>query len=216
MIRVLWNHPLFPWCAPLGLFLALTAAQSIHPGAVYVVYPLKTVVCAILLVVVWRRLPPIRFTRPWLSAWIGVAVCVGWVGLDPWWPRWGERAGGFDPFQFEAVWLAWGLLVIRVAGAALVVPVVEELFWRGFLMRWLIRDEFEQVPLGTFQMFSFVASTLAFASVHDQWALALVAGVVYGAWFCRTRSLGDVMLAHGVTNLLLGLHVARTGAWHFW
>jgi membrane protease YdiL (CAAX protease family) len=43
-----------------------------------------------------------------------------------------------------------------------------------------------------------------------------VAGVVYGAWFCRTRSLGDVMLAHGVTNLLLGLHVARTGAWHFW
>jgi CAAX prenyl protease-like protein len=93
---------------------------------------------------------------------------------------------------------------------------MEELFWRGFLMRWLIREDFTAVPIGTYQPFSFYATTALFAMEHGaEWPQAVVVGLIYGAWFVRTRKLGDVMVAHGVTNLLLALYCLGSNDWHF-
>ena len=108
------------------------------------------------------------------------------------------------------------LFGLRLGGIVLVVPVMEELFWRGFLMRWLIAEDFASVPLGTYHAFSFWATTVCFASVHgSEWPLGLVVGVLYGAWFVRTKSLGSIMVAHGTTNFLLALYCLASGDWHF-
>jgi CAAX prenyl protease-like protein len=96
------------------------------------------------------------------------------------------------------------------------VPVMEELFWRGFLMRWLIQDDFTKIPLGTYKPFSFFTTTAFFAVEHGaEWPLAVFVGLIYGTWFVRTKNLGNVITAHGVTNLLLVFYCLVRNDWHF-
>jgi hypothetical protein len=83
-------------------------------------------------------------------------------------------------------------------------------------MRWLIKEDFTSVPMGTYQPLSFWITTACFAAVHGaEWPLGVVVGLLYGVWFVRTKSLGSVMLAHGVTNLLLALYCLIANDWHF-
>lgn len=216
MFGRLKENPAFPFVAPFVLFMIFLALESIHSSAVYVLYPIKTVAVGLLILSLLSRLPSFDLKRPALAVSAGIFVFTLWVGLGPLIPM-GKMEGGFNPFLFESKETAWGLVAFRILGASLVVPVMEELFWRGFLMRYLIQETFEDVPLGTYSHVSFWVTTLLFASVHGPLApVALVTGIIYGVIFIRTKSLGDVMLAHGITNLLLGLYVVNTGKWYFW
>jgi CAAX prenyl protease-like protein len=108
-------------------------------------------------------------------------------------------------------------LLLRTGGSALLVPIIEELFWRAWLMRWVISPNIETVPLGTYDRLAFWVTAALFAAEHGPyWEVGLVAGIAYNWWMVRTRSLGDCILAHGVTNLALGLFVVRSGQWQYW
>jgi CAAX prenyl protease-like protein len=230
-----------PFVAPFFLFMLCLSVEGYFPDQHYLFYPIKALLVAAVIAWYWRELPPLKPASPLVSIAIGVLGVVLWVGLDPWALRLdGLVAGllndatslvgwtslhidasatalpGRNPFLLYPPAEAWVLFGFRVAGIALAVPVMEELFWRGFLMRWLIREDFAAVPLGTYQAFSFWVVTLCFASVHGtQWPLGLIVGVIYGAWFVRTGSLGSIMLAHGTTNFLLALYCLFSGDWHF-
>jgi CAAX prenyl protease-like protein len=109
------------------------------------------------------------------------------------------------------------VLFFRAVRATLIVPVVEELFWRAWLMRWLISPKFEEVPLGTWAAQSFWIVAVLFASEHGSyWDVGLAAGIVYNWWMLRTRSLGDLILAHAVTNGCLCAYVIAFGKWEYW
>ena len=215
-IKEIKDSSIYPYVFPFFLFSLFLMIESLHPLAVYAVYPIKSFVVGISILLLITRLPAIE-----VGAWKG-SILVGligfglWVGLDPYWVK-HEEARGFNPYHFGEGSMAWGLIAFRLMGAVLVVPVMEEIFWRGFLMRYMIQDDFEKVALGTFRWLSFVVTTGAFASVHGtQWSLAVVVGLLFGGWFLRTRTLGDVIVAHGVTNLLLGIYVLKTEKWYFW
>jgi hypothetical protein len=108
-------------------------------------------------------------------------------------------------------------VAIRLAGAVLVVPFMEELFWRDFLWRSILApNDFKLARIGEWDWKAFLIVTLLFASVHIQWMTAIVWGVMIAMLLVRTRSLGACIIAHGVTNLLLGLYVLYTGDWYFW
>lgn len=200
--------PLF--CA--GVFIALRDV-----GSVYVLYPLQTLAVGALLVWAWRKYPRMRPERLVGSVVVGMAAFVVWVGLDPILVSRPEPGGGFNPWSVTSGAAAVGLVGVRIFGAAVVVPIMEEVFWRGCLMRYLIREDFESVALGTYTHLSFWVTTAAFAAVHgSQWTLAVPVGILFGWWFIRTKTLGDVIVAHGVTNLLLGGYVVVTGRWYFW
>ena len=206
----------WPFVAPFFLFMIFLCGESYFPAQHYVLYPVKTVVVAAVLAWYWRWLPPLLVRAPIRSVAVGVAGVVLWIGLDPLLVHYDQPLVGRNPFQLYPAGAAWGLFGFRVAGAALCVPVMEELFWRGFLMRWLISEDFTSIPLGTYRPFSFWTTTALVATVHGpEWPLGLVVGMLYGAWFVRTKTLGDVMLAHGVTNLLLALYCLITNDWHF-
>jgi CAAX protease family protein len=97
------------------------------------------------------------------------------------------------------------------------VPIVEELFWRAWFMRWLINISFTRVPLGTYTAFSFWTTALLFASEHGPyWDVGLLTGIVYNFWMIRTKSVGDCVLMHAVTNALLSGYVLTTGQWQYW
>jgi hypothetical protein len=108
-------------------------------------------------------------------------------------------------------------LTLRAAGSTLLVPIIEELFWRAWLMRWLVNPDFRKVPLGTYQPVAFWLTAILFASEHGPyWEVGLAAGIIYNWWMIRTRSLGDCILAHAVTNGVLAIFVITTGAWRYW
>jgi uncharacterized protein len=210
------DHAAFPFVAPFVLFMLFLILESLHSSMVYLVYPIKTVAVGFLILFLWYRLPSLNLNRPLLSITVGIGVFILWIKLGPL-ITWGEPQGGFQPFSFQEKEIAWGLALMRLLGASLVVPIMEELFWRGYLMRWLIQDKFEDIALGTYRPFSFFATTILFASIHGSFApVALVTGLIYGFFFIKTKSLGNVILAHGITNLCLGVYVLITKQWFFW
>ena len=207
---------LWPFVAPFFVFMAVLSVESYFPNQHYTLYPIRTILVAAVIARYWRSLPPLTPAAPMLSIGVGVAGVVLWIGLDPIMVHYDQPLIGRNPFQLYPAACAWWLFGFRLAGMALIVPVMEELFWRGFLMRWLIKEDFTSVPLGTYRPLSFWFTTACFAAVHGpEWPLAVMVGVLYGAWFVRTKSLGNIMLAHGVTNLLLALYCLFTNDWHF-
>jgi hypothetical protein len=109
------------------------------------------------------------------------------------------------------------VLFFRTLRSVAIVPVIEELFWRAWLMRWLISPRFQEVPLGTWSAQSFWIVAVLFASEHGSyWDVGLAAGIIYNWWMLRTRSLGDLILAHAVTNGCLCAYVIAFGKWEYW
>jgi CAAX prenyl protease-like protein len=84
-------------------------------------------------------------------------------------------------------------------------------------MRWLIKQKFELVPLGTYAPRAFWIVAVFFASEHGPyWEVGLVAGIAYNWWMIRTKSLADCMVAHSVTNALLSIYVLVGDHWEYW
>jgi CAAX prenyl protease-like protein len=109
------------------------------------------------------------------------------------------------------------VLFFRTVRAVVIVPVIEELFWRAWLARWLISPRFEEVPMGTWSAQSFWIVAVLFASEHGSyWDVGLAAGIIYNWWMLRTKSLGDLILAHAVTNGCLCAYVIAFGKWEYW
>lgn len=157
---------------------------------------------------------PSRFSDWVLGLAIGAGVFVLWVRLDfgPWVMGTSE---GFDPRDASGRILV-GLAGVRLFGAALVVPVMEELFWRAFIMRWLARPAFMDVDPRTVGAMPILVSSALFATEHHLWLAGLLAGLGYAWLYRRTGSLWIPVFAHAVTNALLGAWVLTTGSWTFW
>jgi CAAX prenyl protease-like protein len=170
-----------------------------------------------------RRVLPTRAPYWLASIGVGLAVFALWVLPDVLVPQWrshwllqnaitGHITTSIPPTELTPL-----MLVLRTTRAALLVPVIEELFWRGWLPRWLQDTRTERVPMGRYTPFAFWATAALFAAEHGPfWEVGLVAGVVYNWWMRRTRSLGDLVLAHAVTNLVLSLYVIASRDWRFW
>ncbi len=184
----------------------------------YWIYPLQTLVCGFLLVRGWKYYELALPRKNLITAGIGVLVLCVWIapqevfGFAP-------RTDGFEPEFFGGEGPAYlanvGFRFIRLV---IIVPLVEEIFWRGFLLRYVIRQDFENVPFGTFEWRSFAVVTIGFCLEHSfsDWPAALLAGALYNGVAYWTRSLSACVVAHAITNLLLGIYVMRTGQWGFW
>ncbi|MGF6274130.1 CAAX prenyl protease-like protein [Massilia sp. UYP11] len=181
-------------------------------------YPVQVGAVLALLAVFWRSYDELhRFAlapRQVLAAGAaGIVVLVLWVHLDAPWMTIGS-APGYDPRTHGQI--DWLLVTIRIAGAALVVPVMEELFWRSFLMRWVERSDFMSLDPARIGFRAFVIPCLLFGFEHHLWLAGVMAGVAYGLLYMRHRKLWSPILAHAVTNGLLGVWVVHTGGWQFW
>ena len=98
--------------------------------------------------------------------------------------------------------------------SVVVVPIVEELFLRGFLMRYVIHEEFWRVPFGKLTLASTAACLFYAAAAHPGEALAALAWfAVISGIAAATRRPIDTILAHAGTNLALGAYVLATGNW---
>jgi uncharacterized protein len=184
-------------------------------------YALSLPVVGGLLLLWWRGYGELHWqnwpsrTELLLSVAVGVAVFAAWIHLDAAWMQLGQPSAGFVPLDAQGR-LDWPLVAVRWVGAALLVPVMEELFWRSFLMRWVERPVFEGVDPRRIGVRAVVLSTFVFMLAHTLWLAAIVAGLAYALLYRATGRLWTAVVAHGVTNGLLGVWVVTHRQWAFW
>jgi uncharacterized protein len=217
------------YVAPMIVFLVLTAAESYlpqldgkpHPLWYPIAYAIKigvVIVVAWLCRSTWRDLRPRPTTSTLaLAVLLGGAVTLLWVGLDghyPEIPLLGTRVG-FNPNKMP-IGDKLGFLAVRLLGLVAVVPLIEELFWRSFLLRWVIDPHFARVPIGRVTPAAAAVTSALFALAHPEWLPALLTGLLWAWLLWRTKSLSACVLSHAVANLALGIYVLSTGDWKFW
>jgi CAAX prenyl protease-like protein len=215
------NSATLAYTLPFAVFLALLALNQVLPIPVWVRFVLPIAAIAAVSRVVLKQ---DRLRKALESILLGLVVFAIWVGPDFLVPGWhthwlfsnfimGHPSGSTPPAdQHSLAFLIWRILVSVVA-----VPILEELFWRGWLMRWLIDQPFTKVPLGTYAPQAFWIVAVLFASEHGSyWDVGLVTGVIYNWWMVRTKSLWSCILMHSVTNGALAWYVISQGKWQYW
>jgi hypothetical protein len=207
--------------APFALYMALLVLQSWAPGSLWWIYPLKTLAVAAVLWGLRGYYVELRPAFPAAGIAVGIAAIVVWIAIDPYYPKLSALLGQtppspFDPTTLTPIAVRWMFLAFRVAGAAVVVPLMEELFWRGFLIRWIDNPNFKAVPLGAFAWRSFVVTSVLFGIEHEQWLAGVVCGALYNGLLYRERNLFSCVLAHAVSNTLLAVWVLAYADWKFW
>ncbi len=206
------------------MFLALLALHSVLPLPDL---PDQILRVAVMVPVLWfiaRPVVDLRVRHLAETLAIGVAVFHLWIAPDAQidgyrqcWLFQNAVTGKVATSLAAGSIMSWPVLALRTFRATIIVPIVEELFWRAWMMRWLIDNDFEKVPLGKYAPQAFWLVALLFASEHGPyWDVGLLAGIVYNWWMVRTKSLGDLILAHAVTNFVLSVYVIAAGKWEYW
>ena len=206
------SNPAAPFLLPFLLVIGVSMITGAFASGLDVLYPFRVVAGLAALWHFRRRYAGVSWSFSWRPIVIGAGIAGAWAFLAP-----TESA---SPAVELSRWPhAWGLFwwASRIVGYALVAPVVEELAFRGFLLRRIISADFESVAIGSFSWPSLVVSSLCFGALHgSHWFAGIVAGAGYALALYRRRSLGDAATAHATTNVMLMAFAAATGKWDLW
>jgi uncharacterized protein len=220
---------------PFLVILVFTSLPSTwYPGAEFWNYAIKIVVTTGLLV--WLRpwLPEMKWAMSPAALGVGLAIAALWIACETTIPTSSQLMGWFesglskmpkakltdpwDPVAFfkDAPAVGWGLVGIRVVGRSVIVPLVEEVFYRSFVYRMLIDSKFTEVELSTYRPFAFFGTSLLFGIAHgDLWIPGILCGMAYQWLVLRRNRLGDAITAHAVTNLVISAWTIYRGEWRF-
>lgn len=202
--RVAYRH--YPLVYTIKIALTLLTMALVWPG--YRTFPWRLSALAIVVGLVGGVLW-IAIARLQLGAATLQSLGLGGIAET------GQRSA-FNPLKELAANPAWayGFLAIRLCGLIIVVPIIEEFFLRGFLMRFVIHDQWHQVPFGVVTRLSLVVGTVAPMLMHTGELVAAAVWFSLVSWLMvRTRNIWDCVAAHAVTNAMLGAYVIWSGDW---
>jgi CAAX prenyl protease-like protein len=220
-----------PYAGPFAVFLLMTSLESSMERYLRLSYPVAYAIkmAAVLLCLALLR-PKIPHGDKPNGYGIAVATALGvllvyiWILGDAYTPKpqWltnivGARRAGFDPYLIDNPAYRNLFLAERFFGLVVVVPLVEELFYRGFLVRFVADpDNFERIPVGKLTAASLLVNILFFASTHPEWLVAAIFSAAMCGLLARTKNVFACIWAHGVTNLLLGIWIMTSQEWAYW
>ena len=226
--RLLRQYPHWPYVLPIVVFGLFLLGEAQFPQIKWLLYPLKTVATGLCLWWVWSEFKDLSWRWSWWAIAIGIVVAVQWVGMEEFFSaKWHYPALpllGADAWDTESVFnpveefggrggVFWLWIAVRMAGAVIVVPIMEELFWRGFLLRLFVGRYFEKVELGEFTWFSCFMVAGLFALAHPWYISAFVCALFYNWLLYKTKSIKACIVAHALTNLLLWVYILLFDAW---
>jgi membrane protease YdiL (CAAX protease family) len=220
---------LVPYALP---YLAYVGIASITRGILpaEISYVLKIIVVPSLLYWAWKWYCPLTGPKK-IAGSVAAGICFGIAGTA----AWCILMKPFAPPD-AAVWTKPEFL-LRLFSASLIVPVFEEIFIRGFVLRaafqWdmnrkngvksplkhmLDYDCINDVRPGAWTVLAVAVSTIAFAAGHvqAQWPAAVVFSVLMAVLWIVRKDLLSCIIAHGITNFTLALYVYFTGQWGLW
>src|ERR1700722_19220956 len=214
-----FSNPLLARVAPFIIFLVLTFCQGKSETApAYWFYFAKTLVGVWLIYEMWPHVSEMRWAISREAIVIGIAIFAIWVGLDPYYPHFFKTGSTGNPANVfgQNSSLAWFFIIVHIIGMTVVVPPLEEVFYRSFLYRYIASQNFIAVPMNRFLPLPFFATAAVFGISHNEWLAGILCGAAYQWLVIRKIRLGDAMTAHAITNLLLGIYIVWKPAWNFW
>jgi exosortase E/protease (VPEID-CTERM system) len=201
---------LLPFLAVLGAGMIARAASS----GFETWYALRLAVGIIALACCWRPLARLDWRFGWRGIAVGAAVFALWLAASRLilTPRGMPVALAAMPAGGRDVWIA-----TRALAGVLLIPVVEELAYRGYLLRRLIAEDFEAIPFGAVGWIPLLVTAAAFGLLHGAlWLPGIAAGIAYGLVLMRTGRMGEAVAAHATSNLLIAAAVLIAGQWQLW
>jgi len=213
------GSPLLARVVPFVLFVLVTGLQGkLFPNSAFWIYLIKTLLGAWMVWEMWPLVPEMRWKVSLEGILCGVIVFAVWVGLDSFYPKFvkADDAWNVNRVFGEGAAAGWFFVVVRLVGSTLVVPHLEEVFYRSFIYRYISRPDFQAEPLGAFSWKPFLVASAIFGLQHREWLAGILCGFAYQGLVCWRRRLGDAMTAHATTNFLLGCWVVWKGEWGFW
>jgi exosortase E/protease (VPEID-CTERM system) len=203
------------YLAPFLVVMATAMVTGIFASELDWLYPVRVLAAMAVLWACRRHYWNLGWNVSWRAVAIGCVTFALWIALVP---AGDESAPGWPaalaslPAHWAVAWLA-----IRVIGYTVTVPLVEELAFRGYLMRRLIREDFSRLPLGLFTWSSFLLSSVLFGALHGgSWVAGTLAGMTFAVALYQRRAIGDAVVAHATTNGLIAMYVFATGRWSVW
>jgi exosortase E/protease (VPEID-CTERM system) len=208
------ERPSAAYLLPLLATIAAAMIASAFSSGFDALYPVKILTGSIVLACFFPVYRSIPRSWSWLAAMWGTVVFAIWLCLEP--LTGGDGTSLANAFhQLPAVWaIVW--LGFRVVGSTVIVPIVEELAFRGYLMRRITSADFETISYQQVSWFAMLLSSVLFGLLHGQWLAGTTAGIFYAMATRRRNLLCDAIVAHGVTNGLIAIYVLSAGAWRLW
>jgi hypothetical protein len=155
----------------------------------------------VVLLYYYRNKYDVKIRFDFLALIVGVLVFVSWIFLD-----FSQQVNQITTFG----------IIIRLLGSILIAPIIEELFTRDFLIRFLVNPYWKKVKVGTYTFPSFIITVLFFGFSHGRWVAGLVAGVLFNLLLYKKKDVGKCIFAHMIANFLLSVYIIITGSWYFW
>ena len=206
------TNPTAPYLMPfLAILAAAMLSRAMSSGFEWF-YPLRIVAAAGALFYFRRSYRHLDWRFGWVAAAAGAIVFAIWIALEP-------HSAPSTPAAFvqasTAARITWAIL--RIVGAVVLVPIAEELAFRGFLLRRLSSAEFESVGWRTFSWAPLLISSAAFGLLHgERWVAGTIAGIIFALVQLRRGRIGEAIAAHSVANALVAAWVLSTGSWNLW
>jgi len=220
-----WVSRAFPFAAYMLFILIQDMLTPLLPEAIAsvwltpVIYAIKIAAVIGVLMYFRKEYDELRMDKidPAKLLWAlgaGIIVFVLWINMDWKFATMGTPAI-YDPHKLSPNWF-YAFAAIRLFGASVIVPIFEEIFWRSFILRYIVNPDFLRVNIGAFTWASFLISSVLFGLEHYLWLAGIMAGLCYNALLYKTKHINYCILAHGITNFLLGIYVLFTASWRFW
>jgi uncharacterized protein len=215
----IFANPVYARVAPFAVFVILTACQGkLGAASAYWFYLAKTIIGAWLIFEMRPLVSEMRWAISWEAIVVGILIFAIWVGLDGHYPKFIKSGSTGNPAEVfgQNSGLAWFFNIVHILGMTLVVPPLEEVFYRSFLYRCIASHNFLAVPLNRFMPLPFFVTIAFFGLSHAEWLPGILCGAAYQWLVIRKNRLGDAMIAHAITNLLLGIYIVVYHKWFFW
>lgn len=191
---------------PFSAYVTALVLPAFFPIDKFIAYSLGILITGALLFY-FRRAYKLKIRLTPLALAVGFLIFSLWISLDGFYPK-------ISDYNFNPPNTAY--LIIKFIGSVTAVALVEELFTRGFLPRYLSAKKWEKFPIGKFNPFTFSITVLFFGLSHNEWLPALISGALLNLLLIKERSISSTIIAHGFANLLLGIYTVYTNSWHLW
>jgi exosortase E/protease (VPEID-CTERM system) len=208
------ENPTATYLVPFLAILAAGMLASALSAGFEALYLLRPIAAGLALYRYWPRLQKMQWRVTWRGPAVGIVVLLVWIiganlqgGREPLPPTLAAM-----PVALRLTWLA-----IRAVASATIVPLAEELAFRGFLMRRFVAADFQSVSYRVVGVVALLLSSIVFGLSHgSMWHVGIIAGLLYGAVTVRTGNLGEAVAAHATTNALIAALVLLDGRWQLW
>lgn len=209
--------------------------KSLNLVSLPMLYAIRTITCVIVLIICrpWKYYNALNVKHILPAIGIGLGVFVLWVGLETeffknncpllanlyetWCVKpFGELREPMESTPYAPSVCSYYMISIRFIGSAFVIAIIEEFFWRGYLLRTARTPDFLDIDIGQLHWPSFLIVAAIFAIEHNEVLAGFLCGIIYGLFYIKTRDIWAVAIAHITTNAVLGIYVLGTGKYFFW